>query len=257
MELFTENSAANPDAVVDAAPEGIATPEETTPTETDTAEVTPENIPAEPQETETQAFARRLKEKTSETEKAMYDKVNSTIAKLGGVTPEGNPIQTFEDLQRTLDYQEMQAEAQRQDVPVEVLSRLTQAEKDALEAKNMLSQYQRKEAISSEAESLSADPAWGEFYTTHKQDIHAIAEQAGVDLATAKLIVYDRVGPQKVDEEAIANKAIQEYISGKRASYKPVEGSGATPTQVATTPKTYAEAREASKAYLRSLREQT
>ena len=57
MEL--ENSAANPDAVVDAAPEGIATPEETTPTETDTAEVTPENIPAEPQETETQAFARR------------------------------------------------------------------------------------------------------------------------------------------------------------------------------------------------------
>ena len=166
MELFTENPAANPDAVIDAAPEGIATPEETAPTETDTAEVTPENIPAEPQETETQAFARRLKEKTSETEKAMYDKVNSTIAKLGGVTPEGNPIQTFEDLQRTLDYQEMQAEAQRQDVPVEVLSRLTQAEKDALKLRICFHSISARKLFLRRPETLSAI-LYGEFYSSH------------------------------------------------------------------------------------------
>lgn len=252
-EMTTETSAANADAVIDAAPEGTATPTDTASTETTTIE-TPVDAP---QETETQAFARRLKEKTAEAEKAAYDKVNAVIAKLGGITPEGTPILTYEDLQRTLDYQEMQAKAAEQNVPVELYSRLTQAEQDALEAKNMLSEYQRKDALAKEAETLATDPKWGTFYKAHEADIKAAADQFKCDLGTAKLIVYDNVGPEQVDEEAIAQKAIQDYIEGKRTSYKPVEGSGATPTQVVSAPKTWADAREGSKAILRALREQT
>lgn len=252
-EMTTETSAANADAVIDAAPEGTATPTDTASTETTTIE-TPVDAP---QETDTQAFAHRLKEKTAEAEKAAFDKVNAVIAKLGGVTPEGTPIETFEDLQRTLDYQEMQAKAAEQNVPVELYSRLTQAEQDALEAKNMLSEYQRKDAIAKEAETLAADPKWGTFYKAHEADIKAAADQFKCDLGTAKLIVYDKFGPEQVDEAAIANKAIQEFVEGKRTSYKPVEGSGATPTQVVAAPKTWADAREGSKAILRALREQT
>ena len=252
-EMTTETSAANADAVIDAAPEGTATPIDTASTETTTIE-TPVDAP---QETDTQAFAHRLKEKTAEAEKAAFDKVNAVIAKLGGVTPEGTPIETFEDLQRTLDYQEMQAKAAEQNVPVELYSRLTQAEQDALEAKNMLSEYQRKDAIAKEAETLTTDPKWGTFYKAHEADIKAAADQFKCDLGTAKLIVYDKFGPEQVDEAAIANKAIQEFVEGKRTSYKPVEGSGATPTQVVATPKTYAEAREGSKAIFRAMREQT
>ena len=251
-EMTTETSAANADAVIDAAPEGTATPTDTASTETTTIE-TPVDAP---QETDTQAFAHRLKEKTAEAEKAAFDKVNAVIAKLGGVTPEGTPIETFEDLQRTLDYQEMQAKAAEQNVPVELYSRLTQAEQDALEAKNMLSEYQRKDAIAKEAETLTADPKWGTFYKAHEADIKAAADQFKCDLGTAKLIVYDKFGPEQVDEAAIANKAIQEFVEGKRTSYKPVEGSGATPTQVVAAPKTWADAREGSKAILRALREQ-
>ena len=251
--MTTENQAANADAVIDAAPEGTATPTDTASTETTTIE-TPVDAP---QETDTQAFAHRLKEKTAEAEKAAFDKVNAVIAKLGGVTPEGTPIETFEDLQRTLDYQEMQAKAAEQNVPVELYSRLTQAEQDALEAKTMLSEYQRKDALAKEAETLTADPKWGTFYKAHEADIKAAADQFKCDLGTAKLIVYDNVGPERVDEEAIANKAIQEFVEGKRTSYKPVEGSGATPTQVVAAPKTWADAREGSKAILRALREQT
>lgn len=254
-ELATENTAANVDAVNVAAPEGTATPDNSTDNNT---EPTEQNTnPAEPKETETQAFSRRLKEKTTEAEKAAADRFNHLVARLGGVTPEGNPIQTVEDLERALDYQEMQAEAQRQNVPVEVLSRLSQAEKDALEAKNMLSEYQRKEAMAKEAEAIAADPKWGEFYKTNEADIKAAAEQFKCDLGTAKLIVYDKVGPVKVDTEAIANKAIQDYIEGKKTSYKPVEGSGATPTQVVQAPKTFAEARDGALSILRSAREQT
>ena len=252
-EMTTETSAANADAVIDAAPEGTATPTDTASTETTTIE-TPVDAP---QETDTQAFAHRLKEKTAEAEKAAFDKVNAVIAKLGGVTPEGTPIETFEDLQRTLDYQEMQAKAAEQNVPVELYSRLTQAEQDALEAKNMLSEYQRKDAIAKEAETLTTDPKWGTFYKAHEADIKAAADQFKCDLGTAKLIVYDKFGPEQVDEAAIANKAIQEFVEGKRTSYRPVEGSGATPTQVVATPKTYAEAREGSKAIFRAMREQT
>lgn len=251
-EMTTETSAANADAVVDAAPEGTATPTDTASTETSTIE-TPVDAP---QETDTQAFAHRLKEKTAEAEKAAFDKVNAVIAKLGGVTPEGTPIETFEDLQRTLDYQEMQAKAAEQNVPVELYSRLTQAEQDALEAKNMLSEYQRKDAIAKEAETLTTDPKWGTFYKAHEADIKAAADQFKCDLGTAKLIVYDKFGPEQVDEAAIANKAIQEFVEGKRTSYKPVEGSGATPTQVVAAPKTWADAREGSKAILRAMREQ-
>ena len=236
MNEIPETLAANVDVVDVAASEVLATPETTASTETPTIETT------EPQETETQAFARRLREKTSETEKALFDKVNATIAKLGGVTPEGNPIQTYEDLQRTLDYQEMQAEAARQNVPVEILTELQSTKSTAQQALDKLSAYERKEALSKEAETLAVDPKWGDFYKSNEAEIKAIAERTGCDLGTAKLIVYDKSGPAKVDEAAIAQKAIQDYISGKQTSYKPVEGSGATPVQVVSKPKSFDEA---------------
>ena len=263
-EFNAEPLAANTDAVNVAAPAEPATPTDPAtpaPSTADPTSVEPnpttEEPPAQPQETETQAFARRLKEKTEAAEKAAYERFNAIAVRLGGLTPDGKPIQTVEDLEKALDFQELQSRATEQNVPVEVLSRLTQAEKDALEAKSMLSEYQRKEEISKEAESLAVDPKWGDFYKAHEAEIKTAAEQAHCDLSTAKLIVYDRLGPTKVDETAIANKAIQEYIEGKRNSYKPIEGSGATPTQVVATPKTYAEARQGSMALFRALREQT
>ena len=252
-EMTTETSAANADAVIDAAPEGTATPTDTASTENTTIE-TPVDAP---QETDTQAFAHRLKEKTAEAEKAAFDKVNAVIAKLGGVTPEGTPIETYEDLQRTLDYQEMQEKAAEQNVPVEVLQELQTTKSTAQQALDKLSAYERKDALAAEAETLAVDPKWGDFYKAHEADIKAAADQFKCDLGTAKLIVYDNVGPEKVDEAAVAQKAIQDYIEGKRTSYKPVEGSGATPTQVVAAPKTWADAREGSKAILRALREQT
>ncbi len=97
-EFIPENTAANADAVVDAAPEGIAAPIDTAPTSETPAPETPPAEPAEPTETETQAFARRLKEKTAEVEKAATERFNKLCAKLGGTMPDGSPIQTVDDL---------------------------------------------------------------------------------------------------------------------------------------------------------------
>ena len=234
MNEFTETMADNVDVVDVATSEAPATLETTASTEPTTIET------VEPKLTETQAFAKRLAEKTAEAEKAAFDKVNATIAKLGGTTPEGNPIQTYEDLQRTLDYQEMQAEAARQNVPVEILSELQSTKSTAQEALDKLSQYERKDALAKEAETLAADKDYGEFFNSKKSEIMELADRANCDLDTAMTLVLRRTPPTKVDEAAIANKAVQDYLNGK--SYKPVEGSGASPIQVVTKPKNFDEA---------------
>ena len=236
-ELGTENLADNVDVVDVATSEEVAAPQDTAPTDEK-----PVDEPKVPEVTETQAFAKRLKEQTAKAEQALFDRVNATIAKLGGTKPDGTPIQTFEDLQAALDYQEMQAEADKQNVPVEVLQELQATKSTAQQALDKLSAYERKEAMSKEAEMLAADPVWGSFYKANEAEIRAIAESAKVDLDTAKLLVLDKVGIPKVDEAAIAQKAIQDYLDGKKTAYKPVEGSGATPIQVVSKPKSFDEA---------------
>ena len=109
--------------------------------------------------------------------------------------------------------------------------------------------------MTKEAETISKDPKWGEFFKSNETKIREVAEKAGCDLGTAKLIVYDEIGPAKVDEEAIANKAIQDFLDKKRSYNKPTEGGGATPVAVPHTPTTFKEAREGALAYLRSLKE--
>lgn len=261
MEQIIETPAANADAGNVAAPEGVAAPtiegsvEPATPNEPAT------NIPAEPTSepdvTTTKAFSDRLNKMVSEHEKSLWDKVNPVIAKLGGTRPDGQPIQTFEDLQAALEAQAMQEEAQKQNVPVEVLSRLTQAEKDAQSTREELQQLKREKEIAQEAVDLSKDEKWGDFFKAHETEIRNVADKVKCDLGTAKLLVYDKVGPSKVDEKAIGDKAIQEFLDKKRTLNKPIEGGGATPVTVVQTPKTYAEAMEGSRAFLRSLREQT
>lgn len=227
--------------------EESAAPEETT-----EPEPAPEPTP-EPDISQTKAFSERLNKMAAEREKAAFDKANGLIAKLNGTMADGTPITTIEQLEQALAQQELQAEAEKQQVPVEVLSRLTQAEKDALEAKNMLSEYQHKEALAKEAEKLSADPKWGAFFKTNEQEIRKVAEQYKCDLGAAKLIVYDEKGPEKVDIDAISNKAIQEYLDKKR-TYAPVEGGGASLVQVSQTPKTFEDARKGAIELMRSLR---
>ena len=239
MNEIPETLAANVDVVDVATSEMPATSEVTAPTD---ETITPENVvPTEPQETETQAFARRLKEKVAAERDALSQEFNSEIASLG-MEWNGQPITTIEQLRQAKAEQKLQEEAETKNIPVEVLQELQNTKSTAQQALDKLSAYERREAMSKESATLSADPKWGDFYKANEAEIRAVAENAGCDLGTAKLIVYDRSGPAKVDEAAIAQKAIQDYISGKQTSYKPVEGSGATPVQVVSKPKSFDEA---------------
>lgn len=254
-----ETTAANTDAGNVAAPEGVAAPlNEGNVDAASAAETEPKTAPADKageDVTTTQAFSRRLNEKLGAAEKALWDKVNPVIAELGGKKPDGTPIATFEDLQAALEHQKAQAEARKLNVSDEVFERLTKAEQELSKTQSTLSRYQRTEAMMKEAETISADPKWGEFFKANEDKIRAVAEKAKCDLGTAKLLVYDEQGPAKVDEQAIGDKAIQDFLDKKRELNKPTEGSGAAPVTVSQTPKTFEDARKASLAYLRSLRE--
>jgi hypothetical protein len=236
--------AANPDAAIDSAPEGVAAP-------------TPEDI------TTTQAFSKRLNEKVAEEtarlEAAYHTRLESEskafdtdIAALG-MEWNGKPITTRGELRQAQEAAKLEAEAAKQRVPVEILSELQSTKSTAQQALDKLSRYERQEAIAREAETLSADPKWGAFFKANEPEIRQLADRAKVDLDTAKLVIYDRIGPQ--DAEAIANKAIQDFLDKKRTLNKPTEGSGATPVTVQAAPKTFDEARKNAMAYLDSLRE--
>ena len=247
------DSAANADVVDVATSEEPATPTEPA-TEPEKPEENPQEPPKETDITETQKFAKRLAEKTAETEKAIASKYNETIAKLG-MEWDGKPITTIEELQHAYEQQELRKQAQEKNIPVDVLEDLQKTKATAEQALSRLSQYERKEALSKEAETLKADPKWGGFYTEHEQEIKAVADQFNVDLGTAKLIVYDKMGPQTVDVEALKQQAIQEYLNKKINLNQPVEGGGASPVSVQERPKTFAEARKNALAQIRAARE--
>lgn len=241
MEL--ENMAANADAVIDAAPEVVAEPIATEPV-TAAPDATP--IAKSDDVTATQAFAKRLADKTAETEKALSEKFNATIAKLG-MEWNGKPITTQAELDGALTEKALAEEAAKNNVPVELYSRLTQAEAEAMTTKQRLAVFEREKQIAVEAESLASDAKWGTFYKANEKAIRETADQLNVDLGTAKLIVLDNLGVPQINEEEIGNKYIQEYLDKKR-TIKPVEGSGSTPVTVPKTPTTWEEARLGAKA---------
>lgn len=246
---FFADEAANADTVVDAVSEVPATPE-TAQTATNSALPTV-NEPmaelnaqtAEPQKeiTETKAFAKRLSEMTTKAK-------DELIAEIYG----DSGIKTFAEYQAAKAEQEAAKKAAEQNIPVEIFKELQSTKSTAQQALDKLAQYERKEAMTKEAEKLSNDEAWGDFYKANKDEIHALAEEGNVSLDVAKLLVLDKKGFPKVDEAKLKEQAVKEYLEGIKKGNKPVEGNGPTPVVVPSAPKTFAEARQNSLAMLRA-----
>lgn len=233
IQFFAEDGlAANTDAVDVAASEGIASPQ---------AESQAEPTQAIQQEdvTQTQAFAHRLKEATTQAEAKARDALIAQIYGEQGIT-------TYAEYEAALAAQEAEQKAAENNVPVEFYTRMTESERKAQEALDKLSQYERKELMTKQVESLSTDEKWGSFFNANKTEILEVAERLNTDLDTAKLLVLDSKGIPTLDTEAIKQQAIQEYLDKVKKGYKPVEGSGAASVTVQEKPKTFEDAKKAS-----------
>lgn len=197
---------------------------------------------------EAEARARQAERQAAESE------YNSAIAKLG-IEWDGKPVATIAELNYALEQKALQEQAQTIN-PVEVLAELQNTKLTAQQAIEKLSRYERMEALSAQAQTLSSDPKWSQFYKSNEAVIRGLADRFNCDLDTAMLVHYRDLGPQMVDEKAIAEKAVQEYLT-KKTSVPPTEGSGAAPVTVVGKPLTFDEAGKIAFAKLRASREQT
>jgi hypothetical protein len=247
--------AANTSAENVTAPEGIATPRiklnlqlfaEDDPAPADPAPAPADPAPnptPEPDVTNTQVFARRLKEETSKAEQRAKD---DAISKLSG-----GQYSTWAEYEQALEQEKQNAEAQQSNIDPQVYQRLVNAENTSKQALERLSKYEQKEAIETQAAEMAKDPKWSGFFNENKDEILSTASQSNCDLQTARLIVLDKKY-QTPNMEEIKKNAVKEYIENLKKGNKPVEGSGNAPITVPGTPKTWEEARKGAREMLRA-----
>lgn len=161
MEEF--NQAANTEEV--AAPQ-------TESTETVAAESVTEQTQQEADVTQTQAFAQRLKESTTQAEQRARDQV---IAEMYG---ESHGIKTYADYQQAIRQAQQQREAQEKGIDPEFYSKFSSMEEK-------LASIEREKTLLQQDNALSNDPNVGEFYKQYKPQVQEMAKQFNTDYDTA------------------------------------------------------------------------
>ena len=217
---FFADEAANADAVVDAAPEVPATPETAEPT---TAEPTPTAEPkaieqpiAEPQKdiTQTQAFAKRLKE----VEQRTRDEIAKELFGDQG-------YDSWDKVQKAREEAKRQADLDRlvqQNIPKEYAEKL-------MEVENLKRWKTEQETARQQKEQADAENA--EFFETFKQ--HNGREFTTEDANNLEAVVQlknERNVPLSVAYEIVKGKEAIEKLKGVDTGKKTAEANAANAT---------------------------
>ncbi len=190
-----ENQAAN--AVADNG-EGIADPiEESTQAEamesgnvdTDSAEIqdteeginpnnTPDNTANEVNNdvTQTQAFARRLKEETERIHKETQDR---TVAQMRIPDPLGGYVTTYDRYMELVHENELREQAERQGLPIELLKQQQQTEERMRQLEEHIQNTERQNLYYADDERLKSDPDIKDFYIENENDIKTMYQNYG------------------------------------------------------------------------------
>jgi hypothetical protein len=155
-------------------------------------------------------------------------------------------INSWEDVDRYY-------EAQDKNIDPDLYREIIESKQTAQQALDKLSKYEQKELMQRQAEELSKDSRWGSFFNANRDEIMGVANQFGVDLNTARLLVLDQKY-QEPDNESLKQTAVKEYLEKVKSGNAPVESGGNTAVlSGSSTPKTFEEARKQAMAYLRGI----
>lgn len=167
-------------------------------------------------------------------------------------------IKTMDDYAEAQDYQEQfnkrQHDADKLQASPELMKKLEEME-------GKLSKYEKQQETEEYNKYISKLDA--DVITVMAQAKKDGAKINEVELLTAaneegiidlNKVYKLRFKPQ-LDEKTIKENAIKEYIEGLRQGKTPIEGKGESAVVVKDSPKTFKEAREASLAFLRSMKE--
>lgn len=224
-----DNQAANA-VIEEPVAAGIADP---TPEPTEPIDAVP--APAvEPQQdvTQTQAFSKRLNEMTQKAIDAEYDRLYG----------DQYGIHTKAEYDAAIAKQQREAEAQQRGIDPAVYEQMTAAERKAAEAEakatealTMLNTYQRREELGKEAAMFAAHPKYGAFFDANKAAIMELANtldpaggsaQDALLFATKQVLADNWEPPKPIDEAAIKQRGVEEYLAKIKEQSIPVEARG-------------------------------
>lgn len=162
-------------------------------------------------------------------------------------------VNNFEDvmsLKERIELDELQAQAEKQQVPVEVLQRI-----------------QQLEAKAEEGDQLKKEKELQDFYRGFRSELEAFSKEKGTDAdALEQFMVDNQIGSHEIAYKAMkaeeleakletAKKdAIKEYLESKKAPK--TEGAGAAGVISEGPPKTWGEARQRALERFRAAKQQ-
>lgn len=222
----------------------------------------PEETPSDDGIEQSKAFAKRLSERTNakiaeerakwEAEQAerlreyeQYRSLTEQMLKYSG-------HQDIHSLQQALEQELLQAQAEKHQVPVEVMQRLNELERRAQRADELEHKWQSQQALNTFYQDLNQ-------FLQGKEDV---TQESMIDFMVQSGISNFDVAYKALRADLLEQKlataeqdAVKKYLESKKAPK--VEGSGSAPGLIAEQPpKTWEEARERALARLRSLNEQ-
>lgn len=125
--------------------------------------------------TQTQAFAHRLKEATTEAEKRARDAV---IAEIYG---ESHGIRSYDEYQKALREQQQAQEAQAYGIDPRFYQKLSQSEQKVQTLEEKLNAIEREKVLLEQDRTLESDPTLGDLYKQFKSEVHDLAQKTNAD----------------------------------------------------------------------------
>lgn len=193
----------------------------------------------QPDITQTQAFSKRLREETARIQQEQDAAAQAKVDKAYENAYSEYGIKSEADYLAYMQRQQMAAEAQQKGIDPAVYEQMNAAQREAAEAKQTAEQalsalhgYKRKEELEQEAVTMAQDPRLGKFFADNKAEIMQLAQgmngqnltpQQHLDIATT-FVLKNKWQP--VDETAIKQKGVDEYLAQVKKQNIPVEGSG-------------------------------
>lgn len=158
----------------------------------------------QPDVTNTQAFAHRLKEATTQAQQQARDDL---IAEMYGA----QGIQTYAQYQDAVRQQQNQQQAQQYGIDPALYGEIVSLKDKVSQYEQQSAKLQRQETLIAQDSELSNDPAKGSLYKTWKPEISQVADQFNVDYQTAFAYVLANHLPEVMKNTATT--AQQDAIS--------------------------------------------
>jgi hypothetical protein len=208
-------------------------------------EIAPTEPAGEPQESETQAFSRRLNEKRAEWEQRHTSDMDALISEIYS-----GQFKTVSEFREAVERQRMQDEATQKGIDPALYEQMNSTQRAAEEARRAAEQaqgelftYRRREELEKAEPAFAADAKIGSFFKSNRDEIMAVARQIeGRDMTpeaqldTAMMFVM-RQKWQEPNIEAIGKKAVSDYLADLNRKNAPVESGNTTPVVKTVTGK--------------------